>query len=404
MKFWQDGALIFGATGYAFFNLEAYVVCVIILAIIIGRHQNYSGQTESGAVWCSLLFFQILFCFVEIFRVLDDIDIISGSYISQYITASAEFIILSIMCWLVFVYTETSQKSLLLNTLINKIIFVLPLLLNIIIFMISSFTDSFINTSDNINILKTEKLFPVMILINIAYPFSAFVRSVLRRCKMTKYENSMTVSTSIYPAFFAIFVPFQLINWKIPLMCHAILIADILIYINHIDSLISIDPLTKISNRNALIKTLSEILMNGSTKDLYVFAADIDDLSSINSNYGRNEGDRALIVTAEALKKFRNEEHKCYTARYYGDEFMLIAEIENAEKLELFVEHIKNYVRNASISNRLPYHLRMSIGWAKYEPFSKTETVSGLIDEADRVLKENKEQKKFQKLWTGTLK
>ncbi len=56
-------------------------------------------------------------------------------------------------------------------------------------------------------------------------------------------------------------------------------------------------------------------------------------------------------------------------------------------------------MNNAGISERLPYHLRVSIGWAKYEAFSRTETISGLIGEADRALIDWKEQQKFQSVW-----
>ena len=199
------------------------------------------------------------------------------------------------------------------------------------------------------------------------------------------------------------------------------MIADVFVYIKYADSLVSIDPLTKILNRNGITFVLADELkklndMNISDtievgnveeededaekpKDLYVFAVDVDDLGSINSSYGRMDGDKVLITVAEALKSFADEAHECYIGRYHGDEFMLVAQIQDAKELDMFAEHVRNYISNAAITNRLPYHLHVNIGWAKYERFTRLETVSGLIEEAAKNLNENKEQKKFQNFW-----
>ena len=108
------------------------------------------------------------------------------------------------------------------------------------------------------------------------------------------------------------------------------------------------------------------------------------------------------MLVAKALQNFRKNEHDCYIARYLGDEFIITADILDKEELDLFVEHIRNYVSNAVMSERLNYHLRVSIGWSKYEQFSRTETISGLIEEADRSLLEDREQKSFQSMWQGS--
>ena len=239
-------------------------------------------------------------------------------------------------------------------------------------------------------------LYPLMIVLGIGYVIVSMFLNLFRRSKMSKYERDAFPLMAVYPALFAIAGVMQTLSWKIPVMCYAIVIADILVYLSYTDSLVSIDPLTQIANRNGLAKHLAERLSQGNPETLHVFAVDFDDMSAINSSYGRHEGDRALILTARALQKLSKEEHECYVSRYYGDEFMLTAEIKDDEELGLFIEHIHNYVNNAGIAERLRYHLRVSIGWSKYEAFSKTETISGLIGEADRALAEIQEQRRFQ--------
>ena len=242
-------------------------------------------------------------------------------------------------------------------------------------------------------------LYPVMMLINFAYPVAAVTLSIRRRAKMTRYERDTVPVMATYPAFFMVCGPLQDLNWRIPFLCYVIVVSDIFVYMSYADSLVSIDPLTKIPNKNALMQRLSERFRMGSPESLHVFAVDVDSLSKINSDYGRAEGDKVLILVANALKKFSTDEHKSDIFRYYGDEFIVAADIFDDNERELFTEHIRNYVSNAAMSANFPFHIRVSIGRAKYEPYSKTETISGLIDEAERMLDENKEQRSFQKIW-----
>ena len=51
----------------------------------------------------------------------------------------------------------------------------------------------------------------------------------------------------------------------------------------------------------------------------------MNDFKNINDNFGHNEGDRALIVAATALKQVANKV-KGFTARIGGDEFIIVVE------------------------------------------------------------------------------
>ena len=208
-------------------------------------------------------------------------------------------------------------------------------------------------------------------------------------------KNRTMLSIVLYVLLITGLIWIQTINWKNTFLCYVMIIADIIMYLNYSESLVSVDPLTKIPNKNGLYKALSETFADENTNldSLHVFMVDVDGMSRINSRYGHHEGDNALKTIAYALKKFRDEEHKCYVSRYYGDDFVITAEIENKDDRELFIEHIRNYISNAATSKGLAYHLRVNIGWAKYEQFSKTETMSGIIDEAENSLNNDREQR-----------
>ncbi len=397
IKLWQDTSTAFSSSGYSFFCIEANLVCAIILIIILNHQQSTSDQTEAGIVWVRLLFVQIIYCISWILRVLDDVNILPGYAETQYIFTAINLILFSIMCWLVFVYAELYQKSTLLDSLAVRVIIFLPCACNIIMLILSPFTGLYFDISTDT--MTRGTLYPLMITLSTGYAAVSTVTALIRRHKMTRYQRENLPLMAVYPAFFAVFGAVQVLNWKMPVLCFAIVIADIFVYISYADSLILTDPLTQIPNKNGLIRHLSSLLGRQNLESLYVFAVDVDDLSAINSSHGRLEGDKVLVLIAKALTKFSHEEHPCYISRYHSDEFIITAEITDSEELDLFIEHIRNYVNNAAVSGKLSCHVRVSIGLAKYEQFSRTETISGLLEEADRSLAERREQRKFQTMW-----
>lgn len=394
----------FQTTAYAMFAIETHVICVIVLAVVLNHQQNVSDLGRTRVYWSRLLLFQILHCVTGILRILADIKIISDSYALPYVTAALNFASSGCVCLMAFMYTESSQNSELIKPLRNKIILSVPLILNVIILIAAPFFGGRVDFSTGF--IKIGSIFPFMQAMNLGYLFSAAALAFIRRSRVTRYERDMTPNAVIYPAVLFIFLIMQTISWKIPIFCGAVLVTNIFVYMRYTDSLVSIDPLTKIPNKNGMTKNLSEKLreLNNSdekefSKTLYLFAVDVDILSSNNSDYNRFESDKNLIIIAAALKKFSEEAHQCYISRYYGSEFFIIAEIQDKDELELFTEHIRNYINNAATANGLHYHFRVNIGLAKYEKYSRLETISGLIEEADKMLNENKEQRKFQNLW-----
>ena len=396
-QIWRETSAALAGSGYVLFTIEANIVCIIILAILLYRQQNSPDQTEAGVLWGRILFVQILYCMSWIFRVLADAGVLPDTNTVHYVITSLNLGLLSCMCWMIFMYMEYSQHSKLLDSLRNRIIVALPFAVHIIMLIVSLVEAILAGTADSDT--HHGLLFPVMLAMNLVYPLASAVSSVIRRSRMSRYERETLPAATLYPVTLAAFILVQALNWKMPLLSYVIIISDLVMHLSHADSLILVDPLTKIPNRNGLLRALTERLSGEMPENIHVFAADIEDMGMINSSHGRIEGDNALVLVAEALKKFRDEEHPCYIARYYGDEFIITADILDDEERELFIEHIRNYVSNAAISHRLHYHLKVSVGWAKYEHFSRTETISGLIEEADRSLVENREQRRFQHIW-----
>ena len=392
-RIWNECLFAFSSTGYSFFKIEAHVVCAIVLAILFHRQQNSSDQTEARIIWCRLVFIHMMYCLSGILRVLPDIGIFPANSVTEYIFTALNFAVFSGMCWLIFIYTESYYRTGLLDSFMHKIIAAVPFIMSMFTLISYPMIRTYTDMNQNVMAMQQSIFSLVILFLGLTYPLAAVIHISFRK------NNQEANKLAVYPALFFLFAAVQSLNWKMPLLCYVVMASDVFVYINYSDSLVSIDPLTKIPNRNGLIRYLTERMKKEDTNNLYVFAVDIDDLDSINANYGRSEGDRALIVTANALKKFRNEAHKCYASRYYSDEFVIVSDIETEEELELFTEHVRNYISNAAITNGLAYYLRVSIGYSHYEKYSRTETITGLIEEADKAMTENKEQRKFQNMW-----
>ena len=389
----QDTSAAFNSSGYAFFTIEAHIFCAVILIILFFRQQNFSDQKEARIIWSKILFAQFLYCLAKIFRVLVDVNIINNSPFLQYIAAFINFALFGFISWLVLMYSELYQDSKIFDSLRNKIISALPFAFNVMMLLLTPFTRLYLDISGSV--MKEGSLLYLMLTLDLLYPVIALFLVYSRGRNSNKYEIA-----AIYPALFLIFAPAQLLNPRVPFLCFAMILADLLVYINYVDSLISIDPLTKISNRNGFIRDLTHKFMTEDRENLYLFAIDIEDLSAINSKFGRLEGDKALIITAQALKNFSEHEYSCYIARYYGDEFMISANLNNNE-IEIFTERIRNYISNEAAKNNLKFFLRVNVGFAKYENYRRTETISGLINESVRSLNESREQRRFNTAWPG---
>ena len=258
LRIWNETTSTLVTTGYALFHIEAEIVAAIVLAIIFNHQLNTSTQTEARVYWLRLLATQFVYCITSIFRVLVNVGVISTSAMVAYTILAMNFMSMHLAAWLAFVFVEVNQPSFLAGSLKNKILTAIPLILEAFVFIFSPMSGATINFATGS--LKIGPLFTIMMTTAPLYYFASTVLALIRRAKMSRYERDMTGTIEIYPATLFVVILIQAMNWKIPLFCNAIMIADIYMYIRYSDSLVSIDPLTKILNRNGITFVLSEYI------------------------------------------------------------------------------------------------------------------------------------------------
>ena len=153
------------------------------------------------------------------------------------------------------------------------------------------------------------------------------------------------------------------------------------------------DELTGLYNRRGFF-TLAEQqlkLANRSKKGIYLLYADVDFLKKINDRYGHSEGDRALRVIAEILKK--NYRDSDIIARIGGDEFVIIPVGTEGDRIEMIRERFYTRLSEYNKTREHEYEISISIGIAFYDPRNPS-SLEELIEMADREMYEDKRQRK----------
>lgn len=175
----------------------------------------------------------------------------------------------------------------------------------------------------------------------------------------------------------------------LPTTQFSILLSLIMLSINSLESRVTQDSLTGLSNRYVLDRVIANKISNkkSNTDHLYVLIGDLDRFKSINDTYGHMAGDRALKIVADVLKKVFHNTSAILT-RMGGDEFAIVIETDHMEFLTHTIQQITQELECASKME--PFTLRMSIGIAKYEDGM---SMIDLLNKADLDLYDQKRKK-----------
>jgi diguanylate cyclase (GGDEF)-like protein len=151
------------------------------------------------------------------------------------------------------------------------------------------------------------------------------------------------------------------------------------------------DPLTGLANRRRLRGAFADELNRAARYDtpLALLLVDLDRLKDINDRHGHADGDRALQLVAEALR--RTCRATDLAARYGGDEFIVLAVNTPATEARVLALRIRDSVRRLSLragrwtKTSAPINHTVSIGAADLRA-AALPTFDALHAAADRAL------------------
>lgn len=152
-----------------------------------------------------------------------------------------------------------------------------------------------------------------------------------------------------------------------PIFCFSSAILMLIFYINAMETRISSDPLTGLNNRGQLMRyTLQSSNMRREGRMTFVIMFDINDFKSINDTYGHAEGDKALLIVADALRAvIRRHNMPLFLARYGGDEFIYIVHPTEAGEVDALIRGLREQIADTCKSRGAPYTLSIGAGYSQ---------------------------------------
>lgn len=146
-----------------------------------------------------------------------------------------------------------------------------------------------------------------------------------------------------------------------------------------------VDELTGLYNRRGF-QTLAEQHLKLSQRlgnSLALIALDLDNMTTINDQYGQDEGDMALVRAAETLRKtFRSSD---IIARIGGDEFVVLAIDVTPNSARQILKRLKQNLADAGLAGMSAYQLSARMEAIPIDPDENRE-IEALLDQAGQVL------------------
>ena len=191
------------------------------------------------------------------------------------------------------------------------------------------------------------------------------------------------VRVFLVPIIFGVVIQALFIEIAITWTSIAISIAGIMTALKN--EIIFVDRLTGLYNRVYL-----EFLQKQACKKKGVWVSgimiDLNGFKQINDNYGHSEGDAALIIVADLLRKSFSEYG--VVTRYAGDEFVVMLNTTDAQFIPELIERAKKNFEEENRTNDKPYPLSASMGYAVSN--LSVETMDDFMNRIDKLMYQDK--------------
>ncbi len=247
--------------------------------------------------------------------------------------------------------SENRLKKLLIPMLI-------PTCVNLVLSVVSIFYNDMMFHVDENNSYQRGSLYFLMAGIAFFYLIYTEILITVKHKKIQK-QDFIPILVFAVPPFIGGVI--QTFFYGFSLIWPCVTISILIIFINIQSDQLHKDYLTGLFNRRQLDNYLQMKKQSVETGLLAGIMIDLNAFKMINDVYGHSVGDEALQYTADILKKtFRKND---FIARYGGDEFVVLGEIEQKEDLLHAIDRLKENVAQFNEQKIAPYTISFSIGY-----------------------------------------
>lgn len=268
----------------------------------------------------------------------------------------------------------------------------IPLIINTLTVLPSPFLKIVFSISEN-NVYQRGPLFFISVATAYFYLIYSFLFVYINKDKINKTEYFPLLLFGVFPAICGLI---QSLFYGLLLMWNSIAYSMIIAYMYLQQRMMHIDHLTGAWTREKFQLYLNRLIRSSKAKNFAIVFIDLDDFKEINDTYGHNEGDEALKVVVDIIKNTLSKGN--HVARYGGDEFVLVLNVENETEVKIILNKIDIAFENYNNSSNNPYKLKYSYGYQCYDnelKMSPDEYIN-YVDELMYKAKHNKKLKKFK--------
>lgn len=361
--------------------------CVMILAMILTKMCRSVDKRLGQIMLMCFIVASIILCLADIiWGLVDYSGLWTGRPEISYVVNGAYHIFTGVVCYLWFLFSESEQESKIVKSKLGVFLSMLPF--TCLAGMVGlSYKHDLIFYIDDKGVYHRGSYYLLLIFICFSYllvtSVKAFIKSLLKENYMLRGHYRTLASFCIIPFMSGVL---QVLFVGSPMLSAGLAFAALHVYMDSMEQLISVDPMTMLNNRTQMEKQLDNQMKNKSDKqDVYLFIMDLDYFKKINDTYGHVEGDAAIVMAADAIRNTISET-SFFACRYGGDEFVVIATVDgNSDfKPKKFIAELNEELVRLSDKREKEYVLNFSVGYKKLDP--TIETVFDFIKKADEGL------------------
>lgn len=348
-----------GGSGNVITNIFSMLLLIIMLANMYRRSREYLPDQKLFLIM-AIANIAILF-FDSMQWILDG----KPGSISHYVNLVSNvlyYMFQILPCGLWCFYVRYQIRMDVEEMMRAKLLLGIPFLVNAVISILSSFYGYYFFV-DNLNYYSRGSLFWLSVVFTYGYFLYSIIFVLINR-KNT--EKNIFVSLLLFSLPPLVGSLIQVLHYGYALIWPGVALSLTMIYINIQKNQLYTDHLTGLYNRRLLDIHLDACLKSNIKSDsIGVIMIDIDKFKNINDTFGHVIGDQALVETANALKK--SIVKTGFTARYGGDEFVVVVPTSDKATVEYAVRGIEKKIEQLNRREGALYKLHLSMGYELFK-------------------------------------
>jgi len=240
-----------------------------------------------------------------------------------------------------------------------------------------------------------------LFILHILIPYGLLIVSflmILRANTSTEPELNRALLVFIVPPLVGTIA--QMIFYGLSLNGASITISALIVYLRIQNRGLSTDALTGTYNRRHFERIIQHKISRAGRESFSVIIADLNGFKQINDRFGHAAGDEALQQAVSLLRRTLRQDD--LIARFGGDEFYILLDIQDDALLQEKVRRIEETFARHNAEAISPYPLSVSMGAAVYDA-QKHLTAAKFLSFADQLMYQDKSRRQVQLAKNKTL-